>query len=39
MTDITHHGKKRTIDNHKGFIFAEGQPNHGSTFTIYLPEN
>ena len=30
---------KKIIDNHKGFIFAEGQPNLGATFTIYLPEN
>ncbi|WP_374549967.1 CHASE3 domain-containing protein [Flavobacterium sp.] len=30
---------KKIIENHKGFIFANGQPNIGATFTIYLPEN
>ncbi len=28
---------KIIVENHKGFIFAEGVPNMGSTFTIYLP--
>jgi len=28
---------KKTVTNHKGFIIAEGKPNIGSTFTIYLP--
>jgi len=28
---------KKTITNHKGFIIAEGKPNIGSTFTIYIP--
>jgi len=28
---------KIIVENHKGFIFAEGVPNIGSTFTIYLP--
>ncbi|WP_313807132.1 CHASE3 domain-containing protein [Flavobacterium sp.] len=28
---------KKIIDNHKGFIFAKGEPNVGSVFTFYLP--
>lgn len=28
---------KKIMDNHKGFIFAEGKPNVGATFTIFLP--
>lgn len=28
---------KKIIDNHKGYIFAEGIPNQGAVFTIYLP--
>ena len=30
---------KKIVENHKGFIFAKGIPNGGSTFTIYLPED
>lgn len=30
---------KKIVENHKGFIFAEGKPNVGATFTIYLPED
>ncbi|TVZ57784.1 hypothetical protein NA63_0272 [Flavobacteriaceae bacterium MAR_2010_105] len=28
---------KKIIENHKGFIFAKGEINVGSVFTIYLP--
>ncbi len=28
---------KKIVENHKGFIFAEGEINIGATFTIYLP--
>jgi hypothetical protein len=28
---------KKIIENHKGFIFAKGEVNVGSVFTIYLP--
>ena len=28
---------KKIVENHKGFIFADGQINVGATFTIYLP--
>ncbi|RIA08745.1 hypothetical protein OE09_0567 [Flavobacteriaceae bacterium MAR_2010_72] len=28
---------KKIIENHKGFIFAKGEINAGSVFTIYLP--
>lgn len=30
---------KKIVENHKGFIFAEGKPNVGSIFTIYLSED
>ncbi len=28
---------KKIIENHKGFIFANGEPNVGAIFVIYLP--
>jgi len=30
---------KKIVENHKGFIFAEGKPDVGSIFTIYLSED
>lgn len=30
---------KKIVENHKGFIFAKGKPNIGSTFVFYLPED
>lgn len=30
---------KKIVENHKGYIFAEGKPNVGSKFTIYLSED
>ncbi|MES2411485.1 MAG: CHASE3 domain-containing protein [Bacteroidota bacterium] len=30
---------KKIVENHKGFIFGEGKPDAGATFTIYLPED
>lgn len=29
---------KKIVENHKGFIFANGVLNQGATFTIFLPE-
>jgi len=29
---------KKIVENHKGFIFANGKPNTGASFTIYLPK-
>ena len=28
---------KKIVENHKGYIFADGKPNIGTTITIYLP--
>nr|WP_294775275.1 CHASE3 domain-containing protein [uncultured Flavobacterium sp.] len=30
---------KKIVENHKGYIFAEGKPNEGAVFTIYLSED
>ncbi|WP_338357022.1 ATP-binding protein [Yeosuana marina] len=30
---------KKIVDNHKGYIFAKGEINVGSVFTVYLPVN
>lgn len=30
---------KKIAENHRGFIFATGKPDVGSTFTVYLPED
>ena len=30
---------RKIIDNHGGFIFADGEVNRGATFHIYLPAN
>jgi light-regulated signal transduction histidine kinase (bacteriophytochrome) len=29
---------KKIVENHSGYIFAEGKPDVGSTFTLFLPE-
>lgn len=28
---------KKIAENHKGYIFADGEPNVGAVFTVYLP--
>lgn len=28
---------EKIVENHKGYIFANGQPNEGATFSIYFP--
>ncbi|MEC4005723.1 CHASE3 domain-containing protein [Flavobacterium sp. SUN052] len=28
---------KKIVENHKGYIYAKGEPNNGATFIIYLP--
>jgi signal transduction histidine kinase len=28
---------KKIVENHKGFIFANSQPNEGSCFTVFIP--
>ncbi|MEC5393811.1 ATP-binding protein [Bergeyella sp. RCAD1439] len=28
---------KKIVDNHNGYIFAEGYPQEGAVFTVYLP--
>lgn len=28
---------RKIVENHSGYIFAEGEPNTGATFIIYLP--
>jgi signal transduction histidine kinase len=30
---------RKVIENHKGFIWAEGKPNEGSAFFVVLPKN
>lgn len=30
---------KKIVENHNGYITAQGKPNQGATFDIYLPEN
>ena len=30
---------KKIAENHKGFLFAEGHPNQGATFNLFLPKN
>ena len=30
---------KKIVENHKGYIFADGKPDSGATFTMYLSEN
>jgi light-regulated signal transduction histidine kinase (bacteriophytochrome) len=28
---------QKVVENHKGFIIAEGKPDHGATFKVFLP--
>ena len=30
---------KKIVENHKGYIFADGTLNVGATFTIFIPLN
>ena len=30
---------KKIAENHKGFLIAEGRPNEGATFILFLPKN
>lgn len=30
---------KKIVENHNGYIFADGQIDIGATFTVYLPDN
>ena len=30
---------RKVIENHKGFIWAEGKPDKGSAFYVMLPKN
>ena len=30
---------KKIVENHKGYIFADGKLNEGATFTIFIPLN
>ena len=30
---------KKIVENHKGYIIAEGRPNEGAEFNVYLPDS